>query len=215
MSTLGSAVPRGSETETAIVRLYQDEELSIAAVAIKTGETVGTVRGVVERKGIVRHRTVIVSPGQVAGIVQACTKDGLSQGDVGARYGVSKAIVGRVLREHGGLLSPSEAASRAGITPDQLRRLAATGAVRYATGAGDNGRYRYYRAEMDRLRHLEALRWVFGDLYDIAAADGKMEAHRREGVRSLHSATPEELRALILEDLKDYETAMRATRGAR
>jgi hypothetical protein len=188
-------------TYAAIVHLYRYEELSMEAVSAKTGETVGRVRDVLQREGIVRRRAVIVPPGKVAAIVQACNEDGMTLADAGARYGVSRIVAGRVLREHGAGLQPAEAAAIAGITPGELRRLAATGGVRYVTSPADNGRYRYFLGEMEALRLVEALRWTFAEIYSVTVCEGgKLQAHRRDFTRTVYADTPAGLRRAIMED---------------
>lgn len=161
--------------------------------------------------GAVTRRPFAASPAQAAGIVEACTGRGMTQAQAGARFGVSRAIISRVLREQG-LLSPGQAALLAGISPDELRALAAAGTVRRVSSAG-GGRYLYYRSGMLALaaarppetgqptQALRWLRWMWAGVYQISTTDdGELEAWRVDGSGSVYGKSPEELRDAIAED---------------
>jgi hypothetical protein len=191
-----------ADADDVIVRLYRDEHLSMSAVAIKSGATLGRVRAVVEREGIGRRRSVEVSDDLTAAIIRSA-EQGMTQAQAGAANGVSRLIAGRVLRGQGGLLRPSDAAAVAGITAGQLRDLAVSGAVRYVRSGDD--RYRYYRADMERLRHVEALRWAWAGIYMFSLlGDGRLEAWRWDGSFSFTAATVDELRDKVQADWPHY-----------
>jgi hypothetical protein len=187
-------------TVAMIVRLYRDEELSIAATAVKTGETISRVRAVVRRERIGRGRATVISDDVKAAIIRACAEDGMTLAQAGAAHCVGRVLAGRALRGPGGLLPPSDAAAIAGITLEELRRLTVSRAVRCVRA--DNGRRRYSRDDMETLRLVQALRWVFADAYSVTACgDGQLQACRQDFTRTVYADTPDGLRRAIMDDL--------------
>jgi len=188
-----------------IVTLYRDERLSVARTAEKTGVSVNRVRTVVERAGISRGHSTAGTGDLRGAVIQACA-DGMTQEEAAAACGVGRIRAGQLLQGPGGLLPPSYAAAVAGITVAGLERLGVSGTVRRVRG--DNGRYRYFRDDMEALRRVEALRWVFADAYSVTAdEDGKLHAHRLDFTRTVYADTPEGLRRAIMEDCGHRVTA--------